>query len=361
MKIKQRLLSFFIVLFCTIGSFALSSSEVKLMDKAKAEGMTLYWDPLSLSGILEKNGHQITFQSGGNFILKDNLFIVDQKAPYVKDGDLVSTVSFFNEAQQFFLEDKKIISPKQEPLTTAIGSSGSYNVGVILIDPGHGGKDPGASAVHTIGGKQTTVVEKNINLDVALKLYDYLRKAYPTKKIMMTRDKDVFVSLEDRTKIANSVKLNQNEAILYVSIHVNASLATNASGYEVWYLSPGYRRQVIDTSSIEDKTLSPIINSLMEEEYTTESILLANFIQNGINSQVNSLSTSRGIKADEWFVVRNTYMPSVLIETGFLTNAKEAELLTDSNYLKKLSFGIYNGLQAFITHFERTRGFTSTR
>ena len=97
----------------------------------------------------------------------------------------------------------------------------------------------------------------------------------------------------------------------------------------------------------------------MEEEYTTESILIAKFIMDGISAQVGNLSTSRGIKAEEWFVVKNSNMPAVLIEVGFLSNAKEAALLADNSYLQKMSLGIYNGLSAFVTHFERSRGFTN--
>ena len=146
-----------------------------------------------------------------------------------------------------------------------------------------------------------------------------------------------------------------------MSVHVNSNFDESASGYEVWYLSPGYRRQVIDSKTTDDKSLSTILNSMMEEEYTTESILIAKFILEGIGAQVGNLSKARGIKAEEWFVVRNTKMPSVLIETGFLSNKKEAALLLDDKYLQKLSFGIYNGLQAFVTHFERSRGFTGIK
>jgi N-acetylmuramoyl-L-alanine amidase len=135
-------------------------------------------------------------------------------------------------------------------------------------------------------------------------------------------------------------------------------LDKNACGYEVWYLSPDYRRQVLDKTVSDDANVQSILNDMLEEEYTTESILIAKFILDGIGTQVGNLSESRGAKEEEWFVVRNSKMPSVLVETGFLTNEKEAKLLTDEDYLKKLSFGIYNGLQAFVTHFERSRGFT---
>ena len=203
------------------------------------------------------------------------------------------------------------------------------------------------------------LVEKDINLNVGLKLRDYLKKAYPDKQILMTRSKDIYLSLNQRTEIANSVKLKDNEAILFVSVHVNSNFNESASGYEVWYLSPGYRRQVLNAKSAgEEKSLLPILNSMMEEEYTTESILIAKFILDGITAQVGSQTNSRGIKAEEWYVCKNSNMPSVLIELGFVTNKNEAVLLADDKYLQKLSFGIYNGLQAFVTHFERSRGFT---
>ena len=99
----------------------------------------------------------------------------------------------------------------------------------------------------------------------------------------------------------------------------------------------------------------------MEEEYTAESILIAKFIMDGLSSQIGSVSKARGIKAEEWFVVKNSNMPSVLIEVGFLTNEKEALNLNDKSYLQKTSLGIYNGVSAFITHFERSRGFTKTK
>ena len=177
----------------------------------------------------------------------------------------------------------------------------------------------------------------------------------------MTRSKDEYLSLAQRTDIANAIKLQPNEAILYVSIHVNSSLNKNSYGYEVWYLSPGYRRNVIDKNLVADKDLYKVMNSMMEEEYTTESILIAKFIMDGLQAQIGNLSVNRGIKAEEWFVVRNSNMPAVLVELGFLSNEKEAKLLTEDSYLQKLSLGIYNGLAAFVTHFERSRGFTGIK
>ncbi|MCH5290960.1 MAG: N-acetylmuramoyl-L-alanine amidase [Treponema sp.] len=336
-----------IAVFCILSFFsvwtAVPLGMSSLAERAAKNGMTLYWDPLAQNGVLEKNGHQISFSAGTSFVLEDYKNYVQKEAPLVQNGVLVASDSFFSYVEKFFRGDD---------------SENGFRIGAILIDPGHGGKDPGANQTHTIKGKKVDVREKDITLNVGLKLYKMLKAAYPDKKILMTRNTDVFVSLAQRTEIANSVRLSSNEAILYVSVHVNASLDKKASGYEVWYLSPGYRRQVLNQTVSGDKNVDSILNDMLEEEFTTESILIAKFIMDGVGAQVGSLSNPRGIKAEEWFVVRNANMPSVLIETGFLTNEKEAALLADDSYLQKLSLGIYNGLQAFVTHFERSRGFT---
>ena len=341
-KILQKLT---VLLFLFAASFACAQS-LNLVDEAAKSGMTVYWDSLSGAGILEKNGHQISFKTGDNFILEDYTKIVFTDSPEVKDGSLLVSKKFLDEAERLF----KIET-----------SSNGFKIGAILIDPGHGGKDPGARYTHNVKGKSISVTEKDVNLAVGKMLYSRLKAAYPDKKIQLTRSADVFLSLAQRTEIANAIKLNDKEAILYISVHVNASLDKKASGYEVWYLSPGYRRNVIDKNSVDDKDLYTVLNSMMEEEYTTESILIAKSIMDGLQAQVGNLTTARGIKAEEWFVVRNSNMPAVLVELGFLTNEKEALLLNDQAYLQKLSMGIYNGLSAFVTHFERSRGFTGTK
>lgn len=160
--------------------------------------------------------------------------------------------------------------------------------------------------------------------------------------------------------MANSVKLGAHEAILYLSIHANSAFNKSSDGFEVWYLTPDYRRTVIDKTD-ESKEILPILNSMMEEEFTTESILIAKSIGDGLDLQIGKQSPNRGIKEEEWFVVRNARMPSVLVELGFVSNPTEAKLLADSDYLQKCAAGIYNGLSGFILQFEGSRGFTSAQ
>ena len=343
----KRRVFLFLALFSLIHALFAQNADLNLITESAKRGATVYYDSLSGSGLLEKNGHQISFRAGDAFVLQDYKKLAITDSPVIKDGVLYVTKNFLDNADKLF--------------KTETVESGGFKIGAILIDPGHGGKDPGAMMTHKIKGKALTVREKDVNLSVGKMLYSRLKSAYPDKKILMTRDTDKFLSLAERTEIANAVKLGDKEAILYVSVHVNSSLDKKASGYEVWYLSPGYRRTVLEKTGDVDKNLFNVMNSMMEEEYTTESILIAKFIMDGIAAQVGNLSSPRGIKAEEWFVVKNSNMPAVLVEVGFLSNEKEATLLADNSYLQKMSLGIFNGLTAFVTHFERSRGFTGTK
>lgn len=344
--LKKKYFLVLAVLFFLFTNAAASTASKNLLDEAKKNGISFYWDSLSNTGILEKNGQHITFRPDQNFVLLNSLKVSYVDPPVITNGVLEVTDSFLNEIDGFF--DQKV-------------SDENLKIGAIIIDPGHGGKDPGASMVHKINGKNVTVREKDVNLAVGNMLCSMLSKAYPDKRIIMTRTTDVFLTLQERTEIANSVKLKDNEAVIYISIHVNASLDKKAKGYEVWYLTPGYRRTVVDKNVNDNPQVRNLLNSMMEEEYTTESILIAKFIMDGMAAQVGTKTQSRGIKAEEWFVVKNSKMPSVLIELGFLTNYEEACCLNDKAYLQKSALGIYNGISAFVTHFELSRGFTGTK
>ena len=99
-----------------------------------------------------------------------------------------------------------------------------------------------------------------------------------------------------------------------------------------------------------------ILNAMLEEEFTTESIILARNIVSSMQSRIGAESPNRGVKAEEWFVVRNARMPSVLVEAGFVTNPEEAAPLADEDYLRRLSEGIYNGVVDFVSYFENMKG-----
>lgn len=304
-------------------------------------GSRLFWDPLSGTVVMEKGGHYVNFRSGESLVFFDYTTTALMDPPQQSTRGIFITDQFAQKLKDFFV---------------TLPPPVAYRVGTILIDPGHGGKDPGAIGKTTVNGKSVEVREKDVVLKTALALHSMLTKAYPDKNIVLTRSEDSFPSLQDRVEMANSAETKEHEAILYISIHANAAFNTASKGFEVWYLSPEYRRTVIEKTDTGNADILPILNSMLEEEFTTESILIAKSILDGLDTQIGSTTKNRGIKEESWFVVRNAKMPSVLVELGFVTNPEEARLLADESYLKKIAVGMYNGLSTFITHFEGSRG-----
>jgi N-acetylmuramoyl-L-alanine amidase len=314
-------------------------------------GAELRWDPLFRAGVLSAGDHRIAFQTGDpgseGPALLDNRDLLILPSPYLEGGALVFPDDFVTQV-------KKNLDSLAEQMLSRM------RIAAIVVDPGHGGKDQGASASHTVNGRRFTLVEKDLTLKVSRSLHAMLAAAYPDKQILLTRDGDTYPTLDERVAIANSVPLKDNEAVIYISIHANASFAKTARGYEVWYLSPEYRRTLIDeTRRAESAEVLHILNDMMEEEFTIESITMAQLILNQFKETLGPLSPSRGIKAEDWFVVRNARMPSILVELGFVTNEAEALLLADDAYLMKLSQALYKGITQFVAMFERSGGFTS--
>lgn len=342
MKKIHSIIIFFILssFFCLFAK--VPADYVNLQDEVTKLGAFLYWDPLAAHAIIQKNGHHLSISIDSSIALLDFREFHIIEPPIRKDNQVFVSKDVISLAIELFQSEAEL---------------DFFKVGAILIDPGHGGKDPGAIGTHLIGGKKTTVQEKDVALATSLELFLLLKNRYPDKQVLLTRSTDVYLTLEERVEKANNINLAENEAIIYISIHANAAFDTKAKGFEVWYLSPGYRRSILTETEV-DKDLLPILNSMLEEEYTTESILIAKFILDSLDAEIGSLSPKRGIKEEEWFVVKHAHMPSVLVELGFVTNKEEAALLADKNYLRKAAQAIYTGISAFITHFEQSRGFT---
>lgn len=324
---------------------AAPAAEMGLAAAAERLGARASYDPLTGSGLIERSGMRVSFASGVPWMLLDwsRTFRVD--APRNGSEGLVFTAAAVSAIEEAFRGAE-------------VAGKSHFSVAAILIDPGHGGKDPGAIGEHSIGGKKLRVVEKDIALQVAKDLLVSLRARYPDRKVLITREGDTYPSLEERVEMANSVELAPNEAIIYVSIHANAAFNKNAKGFEVWYLNPEYRRKLVESGkpgSPEDD-IAPILNAMLEEEFTTESIILARNIMNSLQKGIGGQSPNRGVKAEEWFVVRNARMPSVLVEMGYITNLEEAKLLSSGDYLRKVADGIYNGVVDFIANFESMKG-----
>jgi len=218
---------------------------------------------------------------------------------------------------------------------------------VLVIDPGHGGKDPGAIGS---GGLQ----EKQVVLQVAKELRKIIRRNLPQYRVVMTREDDVFVSLTERTQIANT-----NRADVFISIHANASARRKVRGIETWYMSfaanseraqrIAARENNMSTSQLSE--LERILRDLQETDRVNQSALLAGMTQASLVSHIerrNSAVPNRGVDGAPFMVLLRTSMPSVLVEIGFVSNPKEAKQLRNHAYQKTLAQGIFKGVHDFL-------------
>ena len=337
---KYKLILFISLFF----SFLYAQNNVSIKEAKERLNADVYWEPLSEELLFSKNDMTASILLDSSLILYSNMTYSILNDPLsFENGEIKISLKCLKEIQNFF----ENIKESQE-----IG----YHVGAILIDPGHGGRDAGCVGSYTENGKTHILYEKNIALSISLDLYNRLKKTYPSKNIMLTRNEDVYPTLPERVEMANSIKVNKNEAILYISIHANASLNNRAQGFEVWYLPPEYRRNLIEKEEAT-KDIHSILNSMLEEEYTMESVLMAKAVLDGLDKEIGSVSRNRGIREEEYIVVKNVKMPSILVEVGFVSNKEEAKRLNTPSYLKKCTTGIYNGLVSFIYQFESSKGF----
>jgi N-acetylmuramoyl-L-alanine amidase len=327
------------------------ADDIELTQALSRLSAQLSWDPFMQTGLLITDTHRISFVIGSE----------GQSTPFIIDNRHVLYLPNprYTDSRLYF-PSETIEGLEKALLSLQSKDKALYRIAAIVIDPGHGGKDSGAVGEHVINKKKVTLQEKTITLAVGKQVYELLKTQFPEKRILMTRTGDTYPTLEDRVSIANAIPLGEHEAILFISIHTNASFNKTARGYEVWYLSPEYRRNLVDAKKFQESTeVLPIINAMLEEEFTTESILLAQSIVSQLDISLGDRLPSRGIKAEEWFVVRNAKMPSVLVELGFITNYQDAILMNDSAYLQKFSAALYKGIADFVTNFEKTGGFTT--
>ncbi len=302
-------------------------------------GGLIQWDPYREIGMISSRGKTVSFRVGDPWMLVDFLTKIPIQPSYRRNG----SVRLPKDTEEIM---KRILFPAP--------THDGPRVAAIFLDPGHGGKDPGTIGRHLVDGKDLVIAEKDVVLKTSQELSVMLRSRYPDKKVILSRNDDSYLTLEERPEMANALPLKENEAVIFISVHANASLNPKAKGFEVWYLPPSYRRNLLDSNAkTEDpKEILPILNTMLEEEFTVESILLAKQILKGLEKEVGQETENRGLKDETWFVVRKAKMPSVLVEIGFVTNKDEARKLVDGTYLKRISTAIYSGIVSFIDSFE---------
>ncbi len=243
---------------------------------------------------------------------------------------------------------KKPAPELNAPLTSpALSLAQQLNLGVrrIVLDPGHGGKDPGASA---FGMK-----EKDLVLRVAKKLAAKLKKEMGYE-VILTRNDDTFISLEERTAIANT-----NGADLFISLHLNAHPSAKVFGFETYYLNLSTDSEAIRVAALENATsthqlsdLQTILSDIMKNSKIDESSRLAQKVQDALSSGLSGRKYQQvknlGVKQAPFYVLIGAEMPAILIEMAFLSNKTDAHQVKKEGYQDALAAEIVQGLQTYI-------------
>lgn len=247
---------------------------------------------------------------------------------------------------------------------------GRWGLNTVVIDPGHGGNDPGCIS------KDRKTKEKDLTLDISKRLAGKIRAEYPEIKVLQTRNTDVFIPLVQRAQIANSAHAN-----LFISIHINATTGTAANGYSVHVLGQSSKkgRDLYSNNFNECARENSVI--LLEDDYSTnyqgfdpndpESSILFSLMQNAYLEQslmfaddVNRalkpgpFRTSRGVHQDPFLVLWKTAMPSVLIECGFISNLNDLSTLRSAAKLDEIAEGIFKAFKQFKTDYDRSLNVT---
>ena len=231
-----------------------------------------------------------------------------------------------------------------------------YKIKTVVIDAGHGGKDPGTHGIFS--------EEKDVVLDVSLKLGEYIKEYMPDVKVIFTRTDDRFLELHERAAIAN-----KNNADVFISIHANAVGKDVIHGTETYVMGLDKVERNFEVAKRENSVIlleenyeeayadfdpnspeSYIIFSLTQNAYLENSLLLAQFIEQQFGTRAGR--KSRGVRQAPFQVLWQTSMPSVLVEIGYLTNEKEERELNDPSIQANIASGIFRAFRDYKKYLE---------
>lgn len=331
--------------FFSINDF-LASTDSKPYISEKTEKIVFYID-----------NKKIKLTNGITFLLIDeNIYQLSSKVIRQNNEYFVPTDSFLNIINSsvkslsiMFNESKILISVKpnenNKPAKNIVAEKNKWRFSTIIIDPGHGGKDPGA-----VGYRGT--LEKDIALDVAKRLEKKITKNMKIKTVL-TRDEDIFLKLGERTKIAN-----ENNGSLFISIHANAATDRRASGFETFLIGPNKNEAAVRVAARENAVLE--LEGFSGKQLTNEDLIKATIAQSAFASKSEQFAAlvqeeigkrvqgkNRGVKQAGFYVLMGASMPNVLVELGFISNLAEEKKLRSSQYREVLATAIFRAVEKY--------------
>jgi len=229
-----------------------------------------------------------------------------------------------------------------------------WKLDTIVLDAGHGGKDPGAT-----GGNGTS--EKDVALNIVRDLGTFITQKWPDVRVIYTRKEDSFIPLLQRGKIAN-----QSGGKLFISIHCNANRDRSVRGSDVYILGAHKTKEALEVALLENSVIRQeadytkaykgfteeylIMSSMAQSAFARQSASLARHI---LNPDYRTTVTSRGgVHQAGFMVLWSPSMPSALVEVGYLSNAREEQILRDRQEQKKIAYSIFQGVQAYRKNYE---------
>ncbi|ACC98924.1 N-Acetylmuramoyl-L-alanine amidase [Elusimicrobium minutum Pei191] len=300
---------------------------------------------------LEKEGRNLVFKAWEKGF---GAAAADASLPAVKREDNISQSDDEDDdgeilAEDSFFSSSAVVIARAKPSAVQTTSKNTKRKMKIVIDPGHGGKDPGAT-------RKYSSTEKDINLWIAKELYALLKKK--GFDVKLTRDNDTFLALNQRSKISNEF-----DADLFVSIHANASKKTAAQGFEVYFRSEkATDSEAAETAAFENEALQyedtkinlafadKLLQFLAVNEYINESSKLAGHVRNSVKATAGTgirVNPNSSIKQANFYVLKGVDSPAILVECGYISNPSDRKQLNTKAVRNKLAEGIYKGILSY--------------
>lgn len=309
-----------------------------LVSLCESRGINWQYDTFTRTAVLTKGAHKINLMAGQALVLVDGSPRYLSYPVDIYQGTVVVPYRFKEQILDVLFKERAYVGKAALPLS---------RIRKIVVDAGHGGNDPG-----TIGKRGLR--EKDVNLDIAKRLGNLLKAE--GIEVVMTRTADTFIPLERRAGIANN-----SRAGLFISIHSNANRVRSLNGFEVYYISPNindskralnYAQEAALDLNRDSFAYAPSLNlkailwDMVCTSNRAESLRLSRYVCRAIEKNLNTRVL--GIKGAPFYVLKDTHMPAILIETGFLSNYNEERLMRNSCYRQQIAESIAEGIKEYI-------------